>query len=123
MDEDAGFKVQGSGFRVQGSGFRVGGPGFKVQDFGFRVQNFGFRVQGLGHTMGYLSGICEYEEGSYLRLIDFVYYSTLGLRVIKKKGEVSVYDAAPAYSHLPLKHRIVRAALPAFYLRILKYTR
>jgi len=25
------------------------------------------------------------EEGSYLRLIDFVYHSTLGLRVIKKK--------------------------------------
>ena len=29
------------------------------------------------------------EAGSYLRLIDFVYHSTLGLRVIKKmkKGE------------------------------------
>jgi len=25
------------------------------------------------------------EEGSYLRLIEFVYHSTLGLRVIKKK--------------------------------------
>jgi len=25
------------------------------------------------------------EDGSYLRLIDFVYHSTLGLRVIKKK--------------------------------------
>jgi len=25
------------------------------------------------------------EEGSYLRLIDFVYHSALGLRVIKKK--------------------------------------
>jgi len=25
--------------------------------------------------------------GSYLRRIDFVYYSTLGLRVIKKKKE------------------------------------
>ena len=25
------------------------------------------------------------KEGSYLRLIDFVYHSTLGLRVIKKK--------------------------------------
>jgi len=28
------------------------------------------------------------EEGSYLRLIDFVYHSTLGLRVIKKKKTV-----------------------------------
>ena len=27
------------------------------------------------------------EAGSYLRLIDFVYHSTLGLRVIKKKEE------------------------------------
>ena len=27
------------------------------------------------------------EAGSYLRLIDFVYHSTLGLRVIKKKRE------------------------------------
>jgi len=26
------------------------------------------------------------EAGSYLRLIDFVYHSTLGSRVIKKKG-------------------------------------
>jgi len=26
------------------------------------------------------------EAGSYLRLIDFVYHSTLGLRVLKKKG-------------------------------------
>ena len=25
------------------------------------------------------------EAGSYLRLIDFVYHSTLGLRVMKKK--------------------------------------
>jgi len=25
------------------------------------------------------------EEGSYLRLIDFLYHSTLGLRVMKKK--------------------------------------
>jgi len=28
------------------------------------------------------------EEGSYLRLIDFVYHSTLGLRVITKKKKV-----------------------------------
>jgi len=27
------------------------------------------------------------EAGSYLRLIDFVYHSTLSLRVIKKKRE------------------------------------
>ena len=28
---------------------------------------------------------CGSEAGSYLRLIDFVYHSILGLRVIKKK--------------------------------------
>jgi len=28
------------------------------------------------------------EAGSYLRLIDFVYHSILGLRVIKKKREL-----------------------------------
>jgi len=27
------------------------------------------------------------EAGSYVRLIDFVYHSTLGLRVIKKRRE------------------------------------
>jgi len=30
------------------------------------------------------------EAGSYLRLIDFVYHSTLGLRVIKKREEDKV---------------------------------
>jgi hypothetical protein len=28
---------------------------------------------------------CGSEEGSYLRLVDFVHHSTLGLSVIKKK--------------------------------------
>ena len=42
------------------------------------------RVQGLG-----CSGS---EAGSYLRLIDFVYHSTLGLRVIKKKKKVQVLE-------------------------------
>ena len=35
----------------------------------------------------YFTEICSgSEEDSYLRLIDFVYHSTLGLRVIKKRG-------------------------------------
>jgi len=36
------------------------------------------------------------EAGSYLRLIDFVYHSTLGLRVIKKnrRSEVAACDLA-----------------------------
>ena len=34
----------------------------------------------------YVTEMCSGSEaGSYLRLIDFVYHSTLGLRVIKKK--------------------------------------
>ena len=36
----------------------------------------------------YFTEMCSGSEaGSYLRLIDFVYHSTLGLRVIKKKRE------------------------------------
>ena len=34
------------------------------------------------------------EAGSYLRLIDFVYHSTLGLRVIKKKKKSGSSDLA-----------------------------
>jgi len=30
----------------------------------------------------------SFEAGSYLRLIDFVYHTTLGLRVIKKKKKL-----------------------------------
>ena len=65
--EGLGFRVQGSGFRVQGSGFRVQGPGCKLEN-------------------NYFTEMCSGSEaGSYLRFIVFVYYSTLGLRVIKKK--------------------------------------
>ena len=32
------------------------------------------------------------EAGSYLRLIDFVYHSTLGLRVIKKRSTEDGHD-------------------------------
>ena len=46
---------------------------------------FGVQIlvsQGLHGRVYMCSGS---EAGSYLRLIDFVYHSTLGLRVIKKK--------------------------------------
>ena len=36
------------------------------------------------------------EAGSYVRLIDFVYHLTLGLRVIKKKKEDRVRRAVPS---------------------------
>ena len=35
------------------------------------------------------------EAGSYLRLIDFVYHSTLGLRVLKKKKNKALQRHAP----------------------------
>ena len=41
-----------------------------------RVEGSGLRVQGSGFRV---------EDGSYLRLIDVVYHSTLGLRIINKK--------------------------------------
>jgi len=45
-------------------------------------------VQGGQFENNYLAEMCcGSEAGSYLRLIDFVYHSTLGLRVIKKKKE------------------------------------
>jgi len=37
-------------------------------------------------------------RGSYLRLIDFVYHSTLGLRVIKKKKRRAGADGLSAGS-------------------------
>ena len=41
----------------------------------------------------YFTEMCSgSEEGSYLRLIDFVYHSTLGLRVIKKKKKGEIYE-------------------------------
>jgi len=54
------------------------------------------------------------EAGSYLRLIDFVYHSTLGLRVIKKKKKRE--RAAPGWrAALSIQGRL---APPAFVLRV-----
>ena len=39
------------------------------------------------------------EAGSYLRLIDFVYHSTLGLRVIKKKKKGMGVQSEPFSPH------------------------
>jgi len=48
----------------------------------------GLAFQGCGVENNYFTETCSGSEaGSHLRLIDFVYHSTLGLRVImKKKG-------------------------------------
>jgi len=47
--------------------------------------------QGWEFENNYFTEMCsDSEAGSYLRLIDFVYHSTLGLRVIKKKKRLGI---------------------------------
>jgi len=51
----------------------------------------------------YFTEVCSgSEEGSYLRLIDCVYHSTLGLIVIKKKGR----GQTPSRRRAPIATRI-----------------
>jgi len=65
------------------------GLGFRVQ----ALQPFYVVPSSLGRVPGrsqfennYFTEMCSGSEtGSYFRLIDFVYHSTLGLRVLKKK--------------------------------------
>ena len=54
---------------------------------GFGVWGSGFIVLGVGF------GMQGSEAGSYLRRTGFVYHSTLGLRVIKKKKKFRVYGS------------------------------
>jgi len=52
---------------------------------GFTVQASGFNSQ---FENNYFTEMCSGSEaGSYLRLIDFVSHSTLGLKVIQKKSD------------------------------------
>jgi len=45
----------------------------------------------LGQLNNYFTEMCSGSQaGSYLRLIDFVYHSTLGVRVIKKKKKTKL---------------------------------
>ena len=46
------------------------------------------------------------EAGSYFRLIDFVYHSTLGLSVIKKKKKPFMLRTAPEFGSRV--HRVAR---------------
>ena len=96
--QGAGCRVQGAGRRAQGAGCRVQGAGCRVQGAGCRVQGAGCRVQGTislerahrGHVVHVNPLLCQdlpgSEVGSYSRLIDLVFHSTRGLRVIKKRG-------------------------------------
>ena len=72
--------AEGKGFEVSGLEFRV--SGFRAETSAQCVSGFGLEVLGLEFRV---SGDEVEPQGSYLRLIDFVYHSTLGLRVIKKK--------------------------------------
>ena len=60
------------------------------------------------------------EAGSYLRLIDFVYHSTLGLRVIQKKKKLYALERLYGVQfHMPLTRRPDQAwaELPVDQLR------
>ena len=58
----------------------VGPVGISILGVRFQVESLGSRVN------YYFTEMCSGSEvGSYSRLMDFVYYSTLGLRVINKK--------------------------------------
>ena len=61
------------------------------------LQNAESPLRETGRGSNYFIEKCSGSEaGTYLRLIDFVYHSTLGLRVIKKrKMKVPVRSAPP----------------------------
>jgi len=65
--------------------------------FGLGIQEFGFGVWGYNYFTEMCSGS---EAGSYLRLMDFMYHSTLGLRVIKKKKSLGVTVPPRPSSHM-----------------------
>jgi len=47
------------------------------------------------------------KAGSYVRLIDFVYHSTLGLRVIKKKKKMWHLLFPETLDHRRIRHHIL----------------
>ena len=59
------------------------------------------------------------EAGSYLRLIDFGYHSTLGLRVMQKKAIVAHIEAATDTSCIMIT--ISQVLLSAIYMYIYIY--
>jgi len=114
--QGSGFRVQGSGFRFQGAGFRVS----TARDVCRASRELSFsrasrEVSAAEHSSAspastsrslavtwwgssqfennyFKEMCCGSEAGSYVRLIDFVYHSTLGLRVkprsVEKWGEI-----------------------------------
>ena len=62
------------------------------------------------------------EAGSYLRPIDFVYHSTLGLRVIKKKGS-DLDSEKPRGSRVGMRRVEIRRAYRVTYIHTYLPTR
>ena len=74
---------EGSGPRVLGVGRRVSGVGEAAL-----VQRSACTSCGSPFEINNFTEMCNGSEaGSYVRLIDFVYHSTLGLRVITRERE------------------------------------
>jgi len=67
------------------------------------------RVVGSEFENNFFTEKCSGSEaGSYLRRIDFVYHSTLGLRVIKKRGGCLICESEVDQEPPPVpKHRIL----------------
>ena len=99
-DRVSGIRVQGSVVRVwgrvvQGSRFRASGTGGRVPGSAF-VEVAAAALPRPAAETNYFTEMCSGSEaGSYLRLIDFVYHSTLGLRVIKKKKKKETFVNPP----------------------------
>ena len=61
------------------------------------------------------------EAGSYLRLIDFVYHSTLGLRVIKKKKMLRTASVHQLFPDLSVRFSELTKYLSVQFSELTKY--
>ena len=91
-----------------------GCPHAETRQRALRVSGFGIKIWiafslelPLAHFQwNYSTEMCSGSEaGSYLRLIDFVYHSTLGLRVIKKKKTKSLREDPRGCAHAQTRQR------------------
>jgi len=84
--KDLGFGVWGLGLMGYGLGVSVQGLGYTMVEGQLGDEQSGFSYQ---FENNYFTEMCSGSEaGSHLRLIDFVFHSTSGLRVIKKRRTV-----------------------------------
>ena len=93
MDAEAGSYLRlGDSCTTQ---LKAQGPSRTCHESKEEEEDAAARVHGCHHNAieripnNFFTEMCSGPEaGSYLRLIDFVYHSTLGLRVIKKKKKI-----------------------------------